>query len=374
MNQKNFHNGRRDCVVYSVIEDKGIFIKNIYYMLAYAFREFQEENYESVAAEQFEMVQDLLASLLAKGVVKQLKKGLYREYMMQHGMMSTLRGKIDMQETIRERMHQRRRLVCEYDELSENNRYNQILKTTMHYLIRDKGVSRAHKTELHKAILFFDGVDLLNPSAIEWGRLRYQRSNKSYEALLNICYLVLEGMLQTTERGNYKMRMVSDEHMARLYEKFILAYYRRHHTYLTEVKAAQIPWNLTEIPTETSFSKLPVMQSDAFLRFGDKILIIDAKYYGKIMQSYYDKHTLHSANLYQIYTYVKNQDTGRTGNVAGMLVYAKTQEADLPDSRYSMDGNRIGATTLDLNREFEGIAHQLDDIAAEFFGKQPLTS
>ena len=162
--------------------------------------------------------------------------------------------------------------------------------------------------------------------------------------------------------------------MARLYEKFILAYYRRHHTYLTEVKAAQIPWNLTEIPTETSFSKLPVMQSDAFLRFGDKILIIDAKYYGKIMQSYYDKHTLHSANLYQIYTYVKNQDTGRTGNVAGMLVYAKTQETDLSDSRYNMDGNRIGATTLDLNREFEGIAHQLDDIAAEFFGKQSLTS
>lgn len=361
-------------MVFSMIEDKGIFIKNIYYMLAYAFREFQEENYESVAAEQFEMVQDLLAALLAKGVAKQLKQGLYREYVIQHGMMSTLRGKIDMQETIRERIQQRQRLACEFDELSENNCYNQILKTTIHYLIRDKGVSRAHKKKLHKVILFFEDVDLLDPSTIKWSRLHYQRNNKSYEPLLNICYLVLDGMLQTTEQGDYRMMMVSDDHMARLYEKFILAYYRRHHSYLTEVRAAQIPWNLTEIPDDTSFSKLPVMQSDAFLRFGDKILIIDAKYYGKTMQSYYDKHTLHSANLYQIYTYVKNQDKGHTGNVVGMLVYAKTQEAVTPNYRYNMDGNIIGATTLDLNRDFKEIARQLNKIAADFFGKQPLTS
>ena len=360
-----------------MIEDKGIFIKNIYYMLAYAFREFREENYESVAAEQFEMVQDLLAALLAKGVAKQLKQGLYRTYMMQHETMPVLRGKIDLPGTIREYIQQRRRLACEFDELSENNCYNQILKTTMHYLLRDKGVSRAHKKELHKLILFFEGVDLLNPSTIKWSHLHYQRNNKSYEPLLNICYLVLDGMLQTTEQGDYRMMMVSDEHMARLYEKFILAYYRRHHTYLSEVKAAQIQWNLKGDHDESKTCFLPSMQTDAFLRFDDKILIIDAKYYGKTMQSYYDKHTLHSANLYQIYTYVKNQDTDHTGNVSGMLIYAKTQEAIVPDFRkniYNMDGNLIGATNLDLNREFKWIAQQLDDIAAEFFEKQPLTS
>ena len=33
----------------------------------------------------------------------------------------------------------------------------------------------------------------------------------------------------TTERGAYKMKEFSDEHMCRLYEKFVLEYYRKHY-------------------------------------------------------------------------------------------------------------------------------------------------
>lgn len=61
--------------------DKGIFIKNIYYMLAYAFRVLRQKNYDNVAAEDFDNVQDLFAAILAKGVSQQLKQGLYQEYM-----------------------------------------------------------------------------------------------------------------------------------------------------------------------------------------------------------------------------------------------------------------------------------------------------
>lgn len=372
MIRKSCRNGRRDCVVSSMTEDKGIFIKNIYYMLAYAFQELRAANYENVATEKFETVQDLLAAILVKGVAKQLKQGLYREYVIQHDTLPVLRGKLDLSGTIRERIQQKQRLACEFDELSADNFYNQILKTTIHYLIRDKWVSSVRKAALHKLLLFFDGVALLNPSGIEWSRLHYQRNNKSYEMLLNICCFVMDGVLQTTEPGEHKMRTFFDRHMARLYEKFLLAYYRRHHTYLSEAKAAQIQWNLKEPFDEAQTCFLPVMQTDVYLRFDKKILILDAKYYGKTLQSYYDKRTLHSANLYQIYTYVKNQDMNHTGNVAGMLVYAKTQESITPDCRYNMDGNLIGATTLDLNRDFKRIAQQLDAIAFAFFGKQPL--
>ena len=55
--------------------DKGIYIKNIYYMLSYAFQVLKHSNYESVAAEEFGFVQDLFAAILAKGVAKQLKQG-----------------------------------------------------------------------------------------------------------------------------------------------------------------------------------------------------------------------------------------------------------------------------------------------------------
>lgn len=102
----------------------------------------------------------------------------------------------------------------------------------------------------------------------------------------------------------------------------------------------------------------------------DKILILDAKYYSKTMQQQFDKATLHSANLYQIYTYVKNQDVQHSGKVSGMLVYAKTQEAITPDCMFNLGGNQIGACTLDLNQNFRRITAQLDRIAERFFGKQ----
>lgn len=355
-------------MVCSMTSDKGIFIKNIYYMLSYAFQVLKQSNYESVAAEDFEKVQDLFAAILAKGVAKQLKQGLYREYVTQHEVLSVMRGKLDMPQTIRQRIQRKQKLACEFDELSENNLFNQILKTTMHYLVKDRGVSKEHKIALNKLLVFFDGISLLEPSSIEWSRLHYQRNNKNYEMLLNICYFVIDGMLQTTEKGQYRMTAFSDEHMSRLYEKFILEYYRQHHTYLSEVKAAQVKWDLQGDNDDMMIRFLPVMQTDIFLRKDEKILILDAKYYGKTLQKQYDKYTLHSGNVYQIFTYVKNQDKNNTGNVSGILLYAKTQEEITPDCMFNMGGNQIGAKTLDLNRDFKWISLQLDKIAEQFFG------
>ena len=44
-------------------EDKGILIKNIYYMLTYAFQVLRQSNYEEVEAEEFEHIQDLFAAI-----------------------------------------------------------------------------------------------------------------------------------------------------------------------------------------------------------------------------------------------------------------------------------------------------------------------
>lgn len=351
-------------------KDKSIFIKNIYYMLSYAFNVLRQSNYDEVASEQFDNAQDLFAAILGKGVAQQLKQGLYREYVTQHETLSVMRGKLDMPETIRNRIQHKQKLGCEFDELSENNLMNQILKTTIHYLLADEGVDDNRKITLKKELVFFDGVELLEPNMIPWKRLQYQRNNRNYEMLMNICYFVLDGMLQTTDKGEYKMVRFSDDHMARLYEKFILEYYSQHHAYLTEVKAAQVKWNLVGDNAESMVRFLPIMQTDITLRMKDRILIIDAKYYGQTLQKQFDKYSLHSNNIYQIFTYVKNQDKNNTGNVAGILLYAKTDEDVTPDCMFNLGGNLIGAKTLDLNKDFALIAAQLDKIALDYFDVQ----
>ena len=156
------------------------------------------------------------------------------------------------------------------------------------------------------------------------------------------------------------------EVMSRLYEKFILEYYAME---CPQVKAtaSQIPWALDD----GVGTLLPVMQSDIMLTQGNRVLIIDAKYYTHTMQTQYDVHTLHSNNLYQIFTYVKNKDMefgDRPHEVSGMLLYARTDELIQPDNTYHMSGNKVSVRTLDLNREFSEIAAQLNTIVDEHFG------
>jgi len=344
--------------------DKGILIKNIYYMLTYAFQSLRQSNFGKVAAEEFENIHDMFAAILGKGVASQLKQGLYREYILQEEELSVLRGKLNIQGTIRNKIQHKQKLSCEYDELSENNLLNQILKTTMQVLVRQKTVKQEHKVVLKKNLVFFDNVDVIEPGQIKWDRIRYQKNNQSYRMLMNVCYLVITGLILSTDKGEVKLAtFLDDRAMHSLYEKFILEYYRYHHP---EYKANPdtIPWDIDDGMIEF----LPAMVTDITLKYGGRTLIIDAKYYAHTMQSQYDVQSIHSGNLYQVFTYVKNLDKDNTGNVAGMLLYAKTQEQITPNNKYSMGGNTIWVKTLDLNLPFSQIAEQLEKIAGDYFG------
>ncbi|WP_412072759.1 hypothetical protein [Staphylococcus argensis] len=112
------------------------------------------------------------------------------------------------------------------------------------------------------------------------------------------------------------------------------------------------------------------MKSDIMLSYKDEYLIIDAKYYGKTVQNFYNTPKMHSGNLYQIYTYVKNLDASsntKTKKVSGMLLYAKTDEAVTPHQTFQMSGNKISITTLELSEEFSKIEEELKKIIEEHF-------
>lgn len=58
--------------------DKNIPIKNIYYMLTYAFKELKHNNYEHIVGENFDNIYDLFAEILSKGVSYLLNKGFIK--------------------------------------------------------------------------------------------------------------------------------------------------------------------------------------------------------------------------------------------------------------------------------------------------------
>ena len=58
--------------------DKGILIRNIYYMLAYAFTDLKRKHYEDIDKENFEHIYDMFAEILYRGMSMQIKQGLCR--------------------------------------------------------------------------------------------------------------------------------------------------------------------------------------------------------------------------------------------------------------------------------------------------------
>ena len=332
-------------------------------MLSYAFQVLKQQTYEEIATEDFEYVEDLLAAILILGLSRQVKQGLYREYIENDEDTISPHGKIDISGTIKNYNQRRKYIHCEYDELSIDNPYNQVIKTTLWYLLRLPNVKRERKDLIKKNLCFFDSVKSLSPLEIRWDALRFTKNNQEYRMLLNICNFILEGLILTTEKGSKKVISHLDERkMHELYEKFILGYYRFHYPEL-HANPDWLDWD-----TDDGFDEfLPRMKTDITLKYKGKTLIIDAKYYENMMTSNFDIQSYRSANLYQIYTYVKNWDKKHTGDVAGMLLYAKTSESIQPNSTYLIAGNQISVKTLDLNQPFSQIASALNRIADEYF-------
>lgn len=335
-------------------------IKNIYYMLSYAYQSLRETGLKNVATEDFDNIHDLFAAIIARGVGSQIKRGLHRDYVSQEEALSGLRGQIRVAESIKQQSIPRGKLVCAYDEFTENSSLNQVLKATMLMLLRHGNVKPENKKALRKLLLYFSNVTEVAPATIRWDGLKYHRNNASYRMLIGICRLAIKGLLLTTEVGTHKLASwLQDEEMYRLYEKFVLSYYQQHHPSFAP-KAAKIDWDC-DVSNKTY---LPTMKTDIMLSSGDKRLIIDTKYYSHTMQlnSRYGSTTFVSGNLYQIFTYVKNSDKGGTGNVAGVLLYAKTDEEIMPNDDFNIGGNRISLKTLDLNRDWNAIKEQLEKL------------
>lgn len=340
-------------------------IQNVYYMLTYAFQVLKEEGYKNIATEQFNNTAELMAAILSKGIATQIKRGLGKEYVKQTKSLSTMHGKIDIAESIKTQSMLKKQMICTYDEFSVNGTMNRIIKSTVDLLL-SSDISKIRKKELRKLMMYFDEVEPIDLHTVNWN-INYNRNNQTYRLLISICYLIVKGLLQTNSDGSTRlMEFVDEQRMCRLYEKFILEYYRKEYPKIT-TNASQIPWQLDD----GMGLMLPIMQTDIMLKYKEKVLIIDAKYYTHTTQSRFDKHTLHSSNLYQIFTYVKNKEVElakQSHEVSGMILYAKTDEEIYPNNIYQMSGNKISVRTLDLNLDFNGIAEQLNAIVNEHFG------
>jgi 5-methylcytosine-specific restriction enzyme subunit McrC len=335
-------------------------ISNIYYMLAYAFQGLAAGGAASLSGEDFENLHSLLAEIILRGMTHQIKRGIHRDYSPRLETLSGVRGKIDITKSVNGITHLTRQLACEYDEFTEDTLPNRTVKAAITVLLRYGGLSVKTRSGLRWLLAYLAGVKGIQPSEIRFDLLKTQKVNNEYKMLLSVCRLLFDDLLMTEKNGERKLQsFLTDEKMHQLYERFVRGYYRYHHPEFN-ARASQIKWDLESEPAD---NYLPSMQSDTTLTYGGRTLIIDTKWYSKMLSAYFGKASYHSGNMYQIYSYVGNTAKGVSGSVSGALLYAKTDEPVTPDGDYIISGNKISVKTLDLSQQFSGIQTQLETLA-----------
>ena len=234
-----------------------------------------------------------------------------------------------------------------------------MLKTCAGLLVRNAEVPEKRRRELKRSLVSMRDVGEIDPTRIEWGRLRYHRNNGSYRLLMSVCLMVVESLILSAEEGEVSLaNFASGQKLNALYESFVLEYYKKEHPELS-VSAKVIDRKVSD----DAPSFLPRLCSDITLEHGKRMLIIDAKCYGRILGTHYDKEILDPDNLNQIQSFVVHAAYGTDLDVQGMLLYAQTKAESERHESWNEIGHTFHCRTLDLGQEFSSIAKQLDTIA-----------
>ena len=333
-------------------------------MLAYAYQTLNLSEYKKLDVEQFRNVKQLYAEILSIGIPALIRGGLMKGYININEKLTVLRGKVDINSSIKENALAVKKLNVIYDEFSEDNLLNQILKTTLIHLHRSLQIRSEHRKKFLSYLPYFSNVSDIELSLSIWKNVQYNHQNIRYQFLIDICRFIYEELLLTEAAGSQKWQhFQDDQQLAALYEKFIFAFYKRETPF--RVSRPQIKWTTDDENTVA----LPIMQTDLVLKRDNKVLIVDTKFYSESMISRFENSLIkqRSNHLYQIFAYINNWKYQKDEDVGGMLLYAKTRAMTQPDYCYVIKGKTIIVTSVDLDQSFEGIKKDLILFASDYF-------
>ncbi|MCP4154619.1 MAG: 5-methylcytosine-specific restriction endonuclease system specificity protein McrC [bacterium] len=339
-------------------------IENIYYILCYAWDKLKERDVVRVNASSQLTILNLFARVLITGTHMLLRRGIDRDYLRCAEDTSSLKGKINFQESIKRNLFVYARAHCEYDELDHNVVHNQILKATMRQLIALKDLDKEYRSKLVSLVRRFHDISDIDLMASHFNQVRLHRNNFFYDFLLKICRLILDNLRIDEQTGESKfMDFFQDERqMAYVFEKFLRRFYAIEQKQF-KVKSEYISWD-AEAMDEVSMDLLPGMKTDISLESGTRKIIIDAKFYKQALVENFGKEILRSGHLYQLSAYLQNIEAkgGVNRDCEGMLIYPTVEQSI--DLNYNLKGHKVRVRTINLDQEWEKIDRDLRSFIA----------
>lgn len=330
-------------------------IQNIYYMLCYAWDCYPEKQLVDVLSLEQKDLTEMLSELFEKAVSSLVKKGLYKEYIPHQEKLGVIRGKINFTESVRSRTFHQAKLVCDFDEFSEDILHNQLVYATLRLLIKVGNLSANIKARLKRLAPYFTNVSLIPLTATQFKLPRIHQNNHQYRFILNLCELLYRQVLIEEGSGNYQFKDfdITDQKMASLFEAFVRNFYKKECPNY-KVYREVIYWEADH----QDF--LPRMETDICIKAGVRKIIIDTKFYKEVLAVYYDKEKIKTPNLYQLYAYLNNDPERHHYQMEGILLYPEVDK--VLDLEYNVQDKKIKVKTINLNQSWQEIEERLKAI------------
>lgn len=315
---------------------------NLYRMLTYTFSDLKTITPADIGEESFEQVDQLLSMILLKGITRQFKKGLYKEYIEEEGLLKTLRGKIDMHKTIRLKTQVSREIYCHYNEFSTNNIYNQILKAFCLLILQRERLSNKVLKQFKTLLISFHEVDDISLDSVAWRKLSYEKNKFSYKMLIHIGHMIYRDIGVDKKTGK---SFIKDKPFGQIYKQFIYRFF--------ETECPHVKVSYEKVASEEE------VDSDMFLIQGNKTTIVHTCFYPELF--WHNQVEQFKPLLLQeikktmcsVMEYSKRLDT----TVSGLLLYPSVEPTFI--EAYVLEHHPMYVCTINLGEPMEVIKEHL---------------
>lgn len=338
-------------------------IENIYYLLCYAWNKLDEKERVDVSIDDKTEILDLFAKVLINATKILLKRGIDKSYIDNTEELSGVKGKLQLSHTIKSNILFKQRTICSFDDFSENIISNRILVSTIYKLTRTISLDKQLKYELVTMLRMLSNIEQIVITHSIFKQVRLNRNNHFYGFVMDVCQIIYESTFPSEIQGQFKFSDFTrdDKKMNMLFEAFIRNYYKVEQKKYITVKKETIRWQFDKTETDTT-QYLPIMETDITLENNEEKIIIDAKFHRETMNLNYDREKIKSNNLYQLFSYLLNQQDGNMKNqyATGILLYPTiTNDYDL---EFQYKNHKIKIVTLNLNSNWRNISSRLNEI------------
>lgn len=354
------------------VTEYGIPIRNLWYMLLYAWNELPDLKYTSLGnVENSPTLDALLALMLTKLLRQRLRIGLGRNYTDEQGLIHAIRGRVNFSESLKRHAFEQGQAFCEFQPYSQNVPKNQIIRSTLQSLIQSGnfGADRSQANELrhHLQILFrsLEGIDLLDLTPDLIRRQFLEHHDRDYRLMLAICELVTQRQMPVDSLGERRLPSLDHDALTlhSIYERFVANFYRVHLTGWSVSAQKHLYWH-----EASSSDLLPIMRPDLFLenRSTGKILVIDTKFTAQsIVQNQWGKQEFDSLHLYQLYAYLKTQEhiSEKHRQAQGILLYPSVDKGTL-SQKIQLQDMTIRVESVDLSAPWQEIEKRLLEVVS----------